>query len=215
MKLLMREKGITGIETSIILISFVIVATIFSYAVISAGLFASQKSREVVNSSLNSTQSALELKGSVVAMAENTGPNGYVSQITFTLSNPMGGEPIDFTPPLTSDTNGQAPPNSPNKVVISYLDAYQKIDDLFWTLTKLDTNTGNNLLDTNELFQITIGNTVASQNGGNLADALLVHHLGPNTRFTIEIMTPSGSTLTLERITPSSINTVMDLDTGF
>jgi archaeal flagellin FlaB len=38
--------GITGLETAIIMIAFVLVASVFSYVVISAGLFASQKSRE-------------------------------------------------------------------------------------------------------------------------------------------------------------------------
>ena len=37
------EKGITGLETAIILIAFVVVASVFAYTVLSAGLFASQK----------------------------------------------------------------------------------------------------------------------------------------------------------------------------
>ena len=34
-----KEQGITGLETAIILIAFVIVASVFAYVVLSAGLF--------------------------------------------------------------------------------------------------------------------------------------------------------------------------------
>ena len=33
------ERGITGLETAIILIAFVVVASVFAYAVLTAGLF--------------------------------------------------------------------------------------------------------------------------------------------------------------------------------
>ena len=36
------ERGITGLETAIILIAFVVVASVFAYSVLSAGIFSSQ-----------------------------------------------------------------------------------------------------------------------------------------------------------------------------
>ncbi|MDD5093375.1 MAG: hypothetical protein PHV74_03210 [Dehalococcoidia bacterium] len=61
-----NQKGITGLETAIILIAFVVVAAVFAYTVLSAGLFSSQKSSEAVYSGLKETRSTLELKGGVV-----------------------------------------------------------------------------------------------------------------------------------------------------
>ncbi len=61
------QKGITGLETAIILIAFVVVAAVFAYTALSAGLFSTQKSQEAVYSGLEETQSTLELKGGVVA----------------------------------------------------------------------------------------------------------------------------------------------------
>jgi flagellin-like protein len=61
-----NEKGITGLETAIILIAFVVVAAVFAYTVLSAGLFATQKSQQAVYAGLQEAQSTLELKGSVV-----------------------------------------------------------------------------------------------------------------------------------------------------
>ena len=65
------EKGITGLETAIILIAFVVVAAVFAYTVLSAGLFSTQKGQEAVYSGLEETQSTLELKGAVVAHGES------------------------------------------------------------------------------------------------------------------------------------------------
>jgi flagellin FlaB len=57
------QKGITGLETAIILIAFVVVAAVFSYAILSAGLFSSQKSQEAVYKGLEEAQSTtLNLK---------------------------------------------------------------------------------------------------------------------------------------------------------
>jgi flagellin FlaB len=209
------QKGITGLETAIILIAFVVLAAVFSYTVLSAGLFASQKSKEAIYTSLDQTQSTTEVKGAVVALAEagNLGAAGYVSQLSFTLANALGGSSIDFTPPGADVGNdGKADEVAPtNKVVISYIDQNQKVNDLYWTLTKLGSSNADDLLDAGEKFQITIGNAVHSAAGGNLADALGVR-LGPNTTFTIEVVTPTGSTLTLERTTGAVITAAMNLN---
>src|SRR5271157_2916361 len=103
------QKGITGLETAIILIAFVVVAAVFAYTTLSAGLFSTQKSQEAVYGGIKESQSTIMIKGAIIATAENTGAQGYLSQIKFTLSNALGGDPIDFTPPLASDTNGRAP----------------------------------------------------------------------------------------------------------
>jgi flagellin-like protein len=65
-----EQKGITGLETAIILIAFVVVAAVFAYTVLSAGLFSTQKSQEAVYSGLQETQNTLEVKGGVLSIAE-------------------------------------------------------------------------------------------------------------------------------------------------
>jgi flagellin-like protein len=64
-----EQKGITGLETAIILIAFVVVAAVFAYTVLSAGLFSSQKAQESVYNGLKETQNTLEVKGAVLAEA--------------------------------------------------------------------------------------------------------------------------------------------------
>lgn len=206
------EKGITGLETAIILIAFVVVASVFAYTALSAGLFSTQKSQEAIYSGLETAQSTMELKGSVIAKAENTGATGYLSQLTFTLSNALGGEPIDFTAPTADGSNtGLAASASDNVVVISYIDQDQRVEDLYWTLTRLGNADTDSLLESNEKFQITIGNATAAAGGGNLVDALNPNLL-VNKSFTIEIKSPKGAVMTFERTTPSYIDSVMSLN---
>jgi flagellin FlaB len=206
-----HQKGITGLETAIILIAFVVVASVFAYVVLSAGLFSSQKSQESVYQGLKATQNTIEMKGGMIAKSENPGSTGYLSQLSFTIVNAGPGGMQDFTPPLATGTNGLAPANSQNKVVISYLDSYQHIDDIFWTLTRIGNSSNDNILDTGEIFQITIGSATAGAAGGNLVNALATHHLSINTSFTVEVKPSLGATLILERTTPMYIDPVLNL----
>ena len=90
-KMLGDEKGITGLETAIILIAFVVVAAVFAYTVLSAGLFSTQKGQEAVYSGLKEARSTVELRGWVIATANSTGASGTIKQLNFTLSNALGG----------------------------------------------------------------------------------------------------------------------------
>jgi len=205
------EKGITGLETAIILIAFVVVAAVFAYTALSAGLFSTQKSQEAVYAGLKEAQATLELRGSVIGTAGTTGASGTVKQVTFTVSNALGGEPIDFTAPsAASDNGGAAASSSNNVVVISYIDQDQRVEDLYWTVTKLGKADSDDLLESNEKFQITIGNSTTTSGGGNLVDALGTD-LSVNKEFTIEVKPPIGAVLNIERTTPPWIDTVLNL----
>ena len=200
-----KEKGITGLETAIILIAFVVVAAVFAYTALSAGLFSTQKAQEAVYAGLKEAQSTLELKGAVIATGNITGDSGIIGEITFTVANVLGGEPVDFTQP-SGGAGGIATGND-HKVVINYLDSDQAVDDLYWTVTKLGNDDGDSLLETGEKFQITVG----SQSGeGNLVDALGTD-LTVNRTFSLIVMTPIGAVLTIERITPPYIDKIMNL----
>jgi flagellin FlaB len=210
-KFFKHEKGITGLETAIILIAFVVVAAVFAYTALSAGLFSTQKAQEAVYSGLKEAQSTLELRGGIIATAGTIGADGTIMQLTFVVANVLGGEPTDFTQPLPDDDNtGLSANHSQNKVVINYIDSDQTVTDLFWTCTPLGTTNGNALLETGEKFQITIGSNDSDANGGNLISALHIP-LTVNKTFTLEIVTSAGAVLTLERTTPPYIDTKMNL----
>ncbi len=63
----MRNRGLTGSETAIILIAFVVVAAAFAFAVLNLGFTTIQKSSEVIRAGLSEVTSAIELSGGVIA----------------------------------------------------------------------------------------------------------------------------------------------------
>ena len=63
-----RQRGITGLETAIILIAFVVVATVFAYVVISTGIFAADKGKEAAFAGLDRARKASEIVGSIKAI---------------------------------------------------------------------------------------------------------------------------------------------------
>jgi archaeal flagellin FlaB len=205
------ERGITGLETAIILIAFVVVAAVFAYTVLSAGMFATQQSQDAIYSGLEEAQSAITTKGSIIVKAENTGASGYISQISFTVANVMGNGAVLFTGPDADGANtGLAASGSSNVVTISYTDVEQKVNDLYYTVTKLGSADADYLLEEGEKFQITIGNATSGAGGGNLVDALNPN-LTADKEFTITVTTPMGAVLILTRTTPSVIDGAMNL----
>jgi len=200
-----EQKGITGLETAIILIAFVVVAAVFAYTVLSAGLFATQKSQEAVYSGLERTQATMEMKSSVIAKANTTGAAGTITQLVFTLAIATGGESIDFTNPGHAG-NGLA--NGNNYVTISYIDKSQRVDNVYWTSAAVGQDNSNNLLEASEQFQITIGGGTP---GTNDLTAALTPDITANSTFTIEIKTAKGAVMSFERTMPGYVNTINDL----
>jgi archaeal flagellin FlaB len=198
-----HQKGITGLETAIILIAFVVVAAVFAYTALSAGLFSTQKAQEAVYSGLSEARSTIELKGGVIATAGTPGDTGTIQSITFTVTNVLGGEPVDFTVPA-GGAAGVATGTS-HKVVINYLDQAQEVDNLYWTVDKVGNDDGDNLLENGEKFQITVGAV-----GNGLVQALNPD-LSVNDTFNIVVLTPTGAVLTIERTTPAYIDDICNL----
>ena len=60
------QTGITGLETAIVLIAFVVVASVFAFAVLSTGLLSSEKSKETVLGGLEETSSTLSIRGDII-----------------------------------------------------------------------------------------------------------------------------------------------------
>jgi flagellin FlaB len=67
MPFIRNQRGITGLETAIILIAFVIVASVFAYSIISAGLFTDAKVKETVNTGVDQATGSLAISGEMKA----------------------------------------------------------------------------------------------------------------------------------------------------
>jgi len=64
----LSERGITGLETAIVLIAFVVVAAVFAFVVITTGLFSGQRAQETAQAGLKEARTSLAPKGSIVAI---------------------------------------------------------------------------------------------------------------------------------------------------
>jgi flagellin FlaB len=63
------EQGITGLETAIILIAFVVVAAVFAFAILNAGLGATSNAEDAISTAQTETQSTLAPRGDVVLIS--------------------------------------------------------------------------------------------------------------------------------------------------
>ena len=93
-----RNEGFTGLEAAIVLIAFVVVAAVFSYVVLGAGFFTTQKSQEVVYTAVEMSSSSMEIIGDVYGLNSTSGAGSpAVDTIRFTLGLAAGGSPVDFS----------------------------------------------------------------------------------------------------------------------
>ena len=60
------QRGITGLETAIVLIAFVVVASVFAYAVITTGLFSSEKAKGDLPAAVHRADHILRLRARAV-----------------------------------------------------------------------------------------------------------------------------------------------------
>jgi len=186
-KFLRGEGGITGLETAIILIAFVVVAAVFAFTVLSAGVFSADRGKEAVYAGLAEVSGSMEVMGSVLAVAATAGTDETVSEIVFSVANVAGGAPIDFTLP------------DDNKVVIDYRDKTQYETNMGWTKAYKGSNDADDLLEPGEIFEITIDLTGLDTG------------LSTNTKFVIEVKPETGGVLVIERTMPAYIDLVIDL----
>ena len=184
------ERGITGLETAIILIAFVVVASVFAYTVLSAGIFSSQKGQEAIHAGLEQARASMEIKGSVFAEGNTTG-NGTATAVLFTLTNALRGQKIDLSP-----TSAPA-----HVTIISYTDANQHVEDIAWDVAFIGMDNGDDLLEMDEQAVITV----------DLTDARVTTPPGAYDTFTISVKPATGAVLVIERTLPARIDAVMDL----
>jgi flagellin FlaB len=229
-----RERGITGLETAIVLIAFVVVASVFAFTVLSAGVFSSESAKQTIFAGLKETRSRMRQNGSVFAFSGFQGSTQTVYKIVFIVSNSLAGEPIDLTPPYTADDSVLDPDYDPTAVpatILSYADEDQRMGDVPWSVNFIGNNNGDTLLEDGEKAEVTVwlmdrdhslaitaNNSVALMNGstadgggvGGLdASGVLI---GKSTRFVIEMAPQIGAALTIQRTIPPGLRQVMNLN---
>ncbi|WP_241648094.1 archaellin/type IV pilin N-terminal domain-containing protein [Methanoculleus taiwanensis] len=90
-----NDEGFTGLEAAIVLIAFVVVAAVFSYVVLGAGFFTTQKSQEVVHTGVDQASSSMEIIGNTYGI--RSAAVQYLQYVKFTIGNTAGGTGLDIS----------------------------------------------------------------------------------------------------------------------
>jgi len=228
-----RQNGITGLEIAIVLIAFVVVASVFAFTILSAGVFSSEANKQTIHAGLKETRTRLRQHGSAFAFAGFVGSTQAVHKLVFIVSNSLAGEPVDLTAPYTTDDSGTDPDivvGANTATIVSYADENQRMSDLPWTVSFIGNGNGDSLLEDGEKAEITvwlmdrataisvdsansIGYMDGSGNGGGAGgltstDTLVVK----STRFVLELTPQLGAPLTIQRAIPPGLRNVMNLN---
>ena len=206
------QAGITGLETAIVLIAFIVVAAVFAFTVLTTGLFTTEKAKQTAQAGVGETQSTLTLKGSVIATATTEDCPGdeaiCVKTISFKLGQAAGSDPVDLEPSRTlitySDANNQeigvyASDGDRPYDGAAVTDAIDEEDD--------GVNWGNRWLlgagetvDSGEIVEFTLN--VLDMGAG----------IEANREFHIEVIPAQGAVIPVVRITPLELKPAMDLN---
>ena len=90
-----HDDAFTGLEAAIVLIAFVVVAAVFSYVVLGAGFFTTQKSQETVYKGVEQASSNIQMIGQVYGLSTNT--SAGINEIKFSIGLAPGAPSVDLT----------------------------------------------------------------------------------------------------------------------
>jgi archaeal flagellin FlaB len=182
-----NEDGFTGLEAAIVLIAFVVVAAVFSYVVLGAGFFTTQKSQQVVHAGVTQAASNIVVKGNVYGISEKADEIGY---LLFDLGLAAGGLPVDVTKiQMVFSTQNQTP----------YTVAYNGVAFSGYNTTNIPTAGKWSVVGTS-------GQTVLIQEGQYFTVKLRpAANLSPREAFNLEIKPENGAALGIERTVPAGI----------
>ena len=145
-----QDNAFTGLEAAIVLIAFVVVAAVFSYVLLGAGFFATQKAQEVTYAGIQQTTSNMFLIGQVYGNVTDPDKPGQkinnLQTINLKLGVPEGGQPQDASAIqlLLSNDTGLPVPLTYKKPVGDDVVEYNgripttKLGDDEWTVTAIN-----------------------------------------------------------------------------
>jgi archaeal flagellin FlaB len=178
-----NDEGFTGLEAAIVLIAFVVVAAVFSYVVLGAGFFTTQKAQETVHTGVQQTTSAVEPSGPVSIKA--VGTDG-VDEITFYLQLAAGGTGVDMSKvTFTVSTPKQVETFTNTGVNYTWVKQNTPVD------AGQTGHTG--LLNPREMVLVSINPAMTAAN------------MGVNDKFIVEVKPPVGAALPIARTVPAGL----------
>ncbi|MEM3064094.1 MAG: archaellin/type IV pilin N-terminal domain-containing protein [Candidatus Nitrosotenuis sp.] len=216
------HRGVIGVESAIVMIAFVIVAAALAFVVLNMGFSTTQRAKTAIVSSLDEASSALEIAGKVIAIGD-VSPTGYLNVTAIPIKIASGGSSVN----LGNTT-----------MAVKYFTGTKEYDNIMTGV--LSTGSYSNLtqamqaaaqaghINVNPVTSNTAADATAAvvyfavnRNNNSILDQgehaiVAIVHKGterPQALDTIkaEVIVPTGSPLTIERLVPNITNLVVDL----
>jgi flagellin FlaB len=172
-----NDKGFTGLEAAIVLIAFVVVAAVFSYVVLGAGFFTTQKAQETVYKGVEQSTANIQMIGNVYGLSTD---NISITNVTFVIGLAPGASAIDLT---KMKIVFSTPTTTP--IILTQGTTANSVSNF---TTKIGT-TAKTSMDPNDQVEI----------------AFAVAAVPANTRMTIELRPSVGAALPFSKTAPATI----------
>ena len=203
---LRNRRGVTGLETAIILVAFVITAAAFAFVILNMGFLTSEKAQSVIVSGMSEATSALMVDNGVVANFANvtTGDQSDIcmTKLTFYIKLSQGHTPIDI---------------SDSRLVATFTNERHhgelyNVNGTIMTMTCVNGD-GDSLLEVGEKYRVDIDFTEIPDDG---VDPVVTNrpdlYSHSYETFRVELRPAEGAVLTINREIPAVYVAVMSLD---
>ena len=139
------QRGVTGLETAIILIAFVVVASVFAFTVLSTGIFSSERGKETLFAGLKEAQGTLGMSGAVVA-------NGATAKTLSLGNSAWTAENASSTSAVDTSDKKEGTGSASTTVIASFTTGLAAYEDLTATVD----------LSSNDSIQVWIKSDIAT-----------------------------------------------------
>ena len=190
-----KRRGMTGLETAIILVAFVITAAAFSFVVLNMGFLTAQKSQTVISAGMQEATSSLQADGDLTG--EFNVSTGEMTMCTFYVRLSQGKQPID--------TAG-------DKLIVTYSNPreYGVIKDGIKdgaTFSEI-VGDGDGLVEYGERWKVEVNFTAVAALADFTDDAFSESY----DTFRLELRPSQGAVLAVERAIPAVNTAIMILE---
>jgi len=181
-----QEEAFTGLEASIVLIAFVVVAAVFSYVVLGAGFTSSAQGLETIYESVGMASTVIIISGDVYGIDNGVLTGGYVNNIIIPVSLNPSGKPVDFS---TVNIRCLSPKHNQELVKCDPLINSDPPYD-FWSISEIANGNDDTVLEDGELFMLNL---------------YPMYSIPSNQKFTVEIKVPGYSPTRIVKTVPPEI----------
>lgn len=197
-----KRRGLTGLETAIILVAFVITSSAFAFVVMNMGFMSAEQAQSVIGGSMEEASSALQLDSDIIGtFANNTDATEDIclTKAVFYVTLGPGGSAMDM---------------DNDQIVITYSNprSHGVVYGGNTAVAAVTVITGNadSILEVGERFKIAIDFTLIDKDAMDPAQGTMTDvYTHPYEEITIEIQPSQGGVMRIERRIPQVSNTVM------